>query len=77
MRIERLAAAMVAVTVTFIVSGVCTLAQADETCLSPYMAKIVGQEDYIYVWTLGMEGQGHKLLVRRWAQRSAPFGVNG
>ena len=31
---------------------------ADETCNSPYMAKIVGQEDYIYVWTLGAEGVG-------------------
>ena len=32
--------------------------QADETCQSPYMAKIVGQEDFVYVWTLGMEGLG-------------------
>jgi methanethiol oxidase len=32
--------------------------QADETCLSPYMAKIVGQEDYVYVWTLGQPGVG-------------------
>ena len=33
-------------------------APADETCMSPYMAKIVGQEDFIYVWTLGVEGLG-------------------
>ncbi len=33
-------------------------AGADETCLSPYMAKITGQEDYVYVWTLGMTGVG-------------------
>lgn len=33
-------------------------AQADETCMSPYMAKIVGQEDYVYVWTLGKPGLG-------------------
>jgi len=33
-------------------------AQADETCMSPYMAKIVGQEDYVYVWTLGAVGVG-------------------
>ncbi len=33
-------------------------AGADETCMSPYMAKIVGQEDFIYVWTLGMPGVG-------------------
>ena len=31
---------------------------ADETCQSPYMAKITGQEDFIYVWTLGIEGLG-------------------
>lgn len=35
-----------------------TVGQADETCMSPYMAKIVGQEDYVYVWTLGVEGLG-------------------
>lgn len=33
-------------------------ASADETCQSPYMAKITGQEDFVYVWTLGMEGVG-------------------
>ncbi len=33
-------------------------ARADETCMSPYMAKIVGQEDFVYVWTLGVEGLG-------------------
>ena len=33
-------------------------AQADETCMSPYMAKIIGQEDFVYVWTLGKEGLG-------------------
>ncbi|SHG81825.1 methanethiol oxidase [Ferrimonas marina] len=33
-------------------------AMADETCMSPYMAKIVGQEDVLYVWTLGVEGIG-------------------
>jgi len=31
---------------------------ADETSASPYMAKITGQEDFIYVWTLGVEGLG-------------------
>jgi len=38
--------------------GFHTTAMADETCMSPYMAKIVGQEDYVYVWTLGVEGLG-------------------
>ena len=43
--------------------------RADETCMSPYMAKIVGQEDFIYVWTLGMEGVGDeqdKLVTVAW-----------
>ena len=32
---------------------------ADETCNSPYLAKLIkGQEDYIHVWTLGVEGLG-------------------
>ena len=38
--------------------GFHSTAMADETCMSPYMAKIVGQEDYVYVWTLGVEGLG-------------------
>ncbi|MFT5225988.1 MAG: selenium-binding protein 1 [Polaribacter sp.] len=37
--------------------GLSTL-QADETCQSPYMAKITGQEDFVYIWTLGVEGLG-------------------
>lgn len=32
--------------------------RADETCQSPYLPKIVGQEDFLYVWTLGIEGLG-------------------
>ncbi len=40
------------------VVGFQSTAMADETCMSPYMAKIVGQEDYVYVWTLGVEGMG-------------------
>jgi selenium-binding protein 1 len=32
--------------------------RADETCMSPYMPKITGQEDYVYVLTLGAEGVG-------------------
>jgi selenium-binding protein 1 len=34
-------------------------ALADETCQSPYLPKITGQEDYIYIWTLGAEGVGN------------------
>lgn len=39
------------------VSGV-TSAMADETCQSPYMPKITGEEEFVYVWTLGVEGLG-------------------
>ena len=43
-----------------IASTLCTnAARADETCNSPYIAKLIkGQEDYIYVWALGVAGLG-------------------
>ena len=31
---------------------------ADETCSSPYLARIEGQEEFIYVWVLGVERLG-------------------
>src|SRR3989475_12481900 len=32
---------------------------ADETCNSPYMGTLIkGQEDYLYVWVLGVKGMG-------------------
>src|SRR5947207_8189083 len=40
--------------------------RADETCSSPYLARIEGQEEFVYVWTLGVEGLGDgsdKLVV--------------
>jgi selenium-binding protein 1 len=37
-------------------SGLTT--SADETCSSPYLARIEGQEEFLYVWTLGVEGLG-------------------
>jgi methanethiol oxidase len=34
-------------------------ALGDETCNSPYISKLInGQEDFVYVWTLGVEGLG-------------------
>lgn len=34
-------------------------AQADETCNSPYISSLIkGQEDFVHVWTLGVEGLG-------------------
>jgi selenium-binding protein 1 len=50
---------------------------ADETCMSPYMAKIVGQEDFVYVWTLGTAGVGDeqdKLVVIDVNPKSAGYG---
>lgn len=38
--------------------GVAPSLRADETCSSPYLARIEGQEDFVYVWTLGEEGLG-------------------
>ena len=51
--------------------------RADETCMSPYMAKIVGQEDFVYVWTLGVEGLGDaqdKLVTIDVNPKSANYG---
>jgi methanethiol oxidase len=40
-------------------AGFFGVSQADETCNSPYISKLIkGQEDYVYVWTLGVEGLG-------------------
>ncbi len=38
---------------------------ADETCQSPFLPKVTGQEDFVYVWTLGVEGvtDGNDSLV--------------
>jgi len=51
----RTATALVAAATATLIAGP---ALADETCQSPYMPKIVGHEDYVYVWTLGIEGLG-------------------
>ena len=39
--------------------GLLPQAFADETCNSPYMSNLIkGQEDFVHVWTLGVEGLG-------------------
>jgi selenium-binding protein 1 len=44
--------------VTFL-AVLATAVVADETCNSPYVTKLIkGQEDYVYVWTLGVDGLG-------------------
>jgi methanethiol oxidase len=42
----------------FVATSLTLPVAADETCQSPYMVKITGEEDYVYVWTLGVEGAG-------------------
>ena len=49
---------MVGRIITLVTLLVSHISFADETCMSPYMTKIVGQEDFVYVWTLGVEGLG-------------------
>jgi selenium-binding protein 1 len=49
------AAAVAATIALAIAPGV----RADETCNSPYMAKLIkGQEAFVHVWTLGVDGLG-------------------
>jgi selenium-binding protein 1 len=53
---SRVSVGALLVTALFLVAP--TPTRADETCQSPYLPKITGQEDYVYVWTLGAEGIG-------------------
>ncbi len=42
-----------------VVAAVAGSAHADETCNPPYMSKLIkGQEEFVHVWTLGVEGLG-------------------
>src|SRR5881296_2322115 len=51
-------AVVVALALGFVVA-LAGAALADETCNSPYIAKLIkDQEDYVYVWALGVEGLG-------------------
>jgi selenium-binding protein 1 len=47
------------VAAALLAAGAAGPALADETCNSPYMAKLIkGQEDFVHVWTLGVKGLG-------------------
>src|SRR5947207_9868806 len=50
------------------------VARADETCSSPYLARIEGEEEFVYVWTLGVEdlGDGSDKLVTVDAKPGSP-----
>jgi len=52
-------------------------ARADETCSSPYLPRITGQEEFVYVWTLGVDGMGDgadKLVTVDVKPRSPSYG---
>src|SRR3970040_2089447 len=46
------------VAAVFVGPGWLHVAAADEPCQSPFLPKVTGQEDYLYVWTLGVKGVG-------------------
>ncbi len=56
--LKKLSKVLLGTSLATVVSMAAPQVYADETCMSPYMAKIVGQEDFVYVWTLGVEGIG-------------------
>src|SRR5436309_15043707 len=53
-------------------------AAADETCNSPHMGNLIkGQEDYLYVWALGVKDLGDgadKLVTIDVNPASSPYG---
>src|SRR5882672_6949490 len=49
---------VIALATVALLAGSQTHVQADETCQSPYLPKITGAEDYVYIWTLGDKGLG-------------------
>ena len=55
---RRLGVLSASISIFWLLGMLPAVTQADETCQSPYMAKISGQEDFVYVWTLGVKGVG-------------------
>ncbi len=65
-RCEGIARLMILAAILCGFAGPVVNSGADETCSSPYLARIEGQEEFVYVWTLGVEGLGDgsdKLVV--------------
>src|SRR6478672_2042029 len=63
--------------ILFILAVMAAIVRADETCSSPYLARIEGQEEFVYVWTLGDENVGDgsdKLVVIDVKPGSPDFG---
>jgi selenium-binding protein 1 len=79
MRLNRFTrSAALAATATAILTLQAAPALADETCNSPYLSNLIkGQEDYLYVWTLGVKGMGDgsdKLVTLDVNPKSPKFG---
>src|SRR5260370_17241000 len=58
LRVDKFSPAIFAGVVALTLTFNARIARADETCSSPYLARIDGQEEFVYVWTLGVEGMG-------------------
>jgi len=56
--IAKIANALFGCTLALMLAFGISSTRADETCSSPYLARIDGQEEFVYVWTLGVEGLG-------------------
>ena len=62
MRFDTFKRAIALATVAIGAGSGTSLALADETCNSPYLSNLIkGQEDFLYVWTLGVPGMGDGL----------------
>ncbi len=57
-RSERFAWALLSLAAAWSLLGGLHQLHADETCSSPYLARLEGQEEFVYVWTLGEPGLG-------------------
>ena len=66
--------ALLSTAATVFAGALVPAARGDETCQSPYMAKITGEEEFVYVWTLGVEGvgDGSDKLVTVDARKNSP-----
>jgi selenium-binding protein 1 len=59
MRLSKFKRAFASAVVAAATLIVAPLGLADETCNSPYLSNLIkGQEDFLYVWTLGVKGMG-------------------
>ena len=65
MRMVRTCSIVSGLVALVVLLALVSTARADETCQSPFLPKVTGQEDFLYVWTLGVSGvaDGNDSLV--------------